>query len=545
MLQAPVESAILTRVGHDDLYDVGISEMHGHRITMEDNHLVVFSESVGFFGVLDGHGGRQCADFIAKYMENEMQNKAMPKDGDDLHALILQADNAFLKSDVVVGGSTGTFALVLRDADDKSKCSLVVANVGDSRVLRGSIDGTMFAGPGTHGALTRDHKPDLPDETERIRNAGGQVGTPVMGGPPRVNNILALSRAFGDSYLKIGGKTEELHCVIAKPEIGSFTCTDSDFLVLACDGVFDVLENTRVIQLVAECISKGESPDRCANKVVQEAFSKGSRDNISCMIVLLRSDSTKQRCRTLLPGPFHVFSQPSNLPCRFRLAYTEFVERAGLTLSESIAMRYRLLLDMRTNGETCEKELAMFGDGPPVDLDEKGQQEWFRQWLMTTNQPSSKTKVPINVKTEKEEHTCADCGLILDACIRDPVDDSWICKKCWEEVYNLPGGPEELKNEPKCMKLEKRQQCLALQVGVADYMTQKEIGPLSAVWQSSVCVGHKTGFGEFIGRGCKPSVQIVFDRKGIDGFKRGPDPFALLYDTGSIEPPPKKISKIN
>lgn len=544
MLPAPVESTIQSRTGHGHLYDVGISEMHGHRISMEDNHLVVFGESIGFFGVLDGHGGRKCADFVASYMKEELQGGAMPKNGDDLHSLIMRTDAAFLQQDVVVGGSTGTFALVLRDEADASKCTLVVANVGDSRVLRGSIDGTMFHGPGTHGALTTDHKPDLPVEKERILNAGGQVGTPIVGGPPRVNNILALSRAFGDSYLKIGGKTEELHCVIAKPEIGCFSCSDSEFLVLACDGVFDVLENSRVVKIVADCIAqgKGEStPDCCAGKVVQEAFLKGSRDNISCMVVFLKRESECHNRKTLIPGPFHVFPHSESAPCRFRTAYAEVAKRAGLSLSEAIAMRYRRLLEMRATGDSCAKEFAMFGDGPSANSDAYAQREWFEQWLLKGSENIA------FVKIEEVEHACVDCSMVSDSCIQDPLDDSWICNRCWKDVHNMPDGPEEELNEEKHHEKESQQSFAirsALQVDIADYISQEEIGALSEIWQSGVHVGYKTGIGEFIGRGCKPSVQIVFDRKGINGFTRGPDPFAILRSTGAntdSESPPKKV----
>lgn len=50
-----------------------------------------------------------------------------------------------------------------------------MGNIGDSRVLLGRADGSIFPGPGTDSGLTTDHKPDLASERERIERTGGNV----------------------------------------------------------------------------------------------------------------------------------------------------------------------------------------------------------------------------------------------------------------------------------------------------------------------------------------------------------------------------------
>lgn len=76
-------------------------------------------------------------------------------------------------------------------------------------------------------ALSRDHKPSLPDEAKRITDAGGKV---IFWGRWRVEGILAVSRAIGDRHLK--------PYVTAEPEVCEWALTDKDcFLVLMTDGI--------------------------------------------------------------------------------------------------------------------------------------------------------------------------------------------------------------------------------------------------------------------------------------------------------------------
>lgn len=108
------------------------------------------------------------------------------------------------------------------------------ANAGDSR--------TVMCEKGVAVDLSKDHKPDLPEERSRIIKAGGEV---VEG---RVNGMLALSRAIGDfDYKPITPPKDAQptwflnnHMVTAFPDVVVKPLhKDVEFLILACDGIWD------------------------------------------------------------------------------------------------------------------------------------------------------------------------------------------------------------------------------------------------------------------------------------------------------------------
>jgi len=131
---------------------------------------------------------------------------------------------------------------------------LAIANVGDSRAILGTMsdDNRLMA-----VQLTVDLKPNLPKEEERIRQCGGRVFS--LEDEPEVHRVwlpdddspgLAMARAFGDLCLKDFG-------VIAVPEVTYRRLTNRDqFIVLATDGVWDVLSNQEVVSIVSSAPSR-------------------------------------------------------------------------------------------------------------------------------------------------------------------------------------------------------------------------------------------------------------------------------------------------
>lgn len=124
---------------------------------------------------------------------------------------------------------------------------LVVANAGDSRCVL-SRDGKAVA-------LTEDHKPNNEEEFSRIMKAGGFVAD------GRVNGSLNLSRALGDLEYKQAQLPPEEQMVTANPEIRTLRLThDDEFLILACDGIWDVLSNQEAVDFVRAQLLQGKSP---------------------------------------------------------------------------------------------------------------------------------------------------------------------------------------------------------------------------------------------------------------------------------------------
>ncbi|XP_020585905.1 probable protein phosphatase 2C 34 [Phalaenopsis equestris] len=134
---------------------------------------------------------------------------------------------------------------------------LVIANVGDSRAVMATRadDGRLVP-----VQLTVDFKPNLPQEAERIKHCNGRVF--CLRDEPGVHRIwlpnaempgLAMSRAFGDYCVKDFG-------VISVPEVTQRLISGRDqFIVLATDGVWDVMSNQEAIEIVSSTKDRRKS----------------------------------------------------------------------------------------------------------------------------------------------------------------------------------------------------------------------------------------------------------------------------------------------
>ncbi|URE34107.1 protein serine/threonine phosphatase [Musa troglodytarum] len=170
-------------------------------------------------------------------------------------------------------GSTASVAVVGPER-------IVVANCGDSRAVLSRGD---MAVP-----LSSDHKADRPDERKRVEAAGGVV---INWDVYRVSGVLATSRSIGDHYLR--------PYVISEPEVTVTNRTEEDeLLVLASDGLWDVVSNEVVCKVASQCLSGQlvrKVPDGAREHRAKEAaiilaelaLSRGSRDNISVVVVEL------------------------------------------------------------------------------------------------------------------------------------------------------------------------------------------------------------------------------------------------------------------
>jgi len=268
--------------------------MNGWRNSMEDAHIIHLREGWGFFGVFDGHGGEQCSKWVADRLSQDLTRDGCPVDDAAVKKLILDCDADFLDSKQP-SGSTAAMCIIHKPTGD-GKHKLRVINAGDSRVLLGRRDGTIVDGGGTEEGLTTDHKPNHPDERDRIYRCGGHVEENHPG-VPRVNGDLAVSRGFGDAeYKKTGGPGPEDRPVTANPELGVFYCDPTDFLMIVCDGVSEGdFPNPEVVKMAAECLREKDDPAAACKAICHKAVEKNSKDNITCMIVLLEGMPTAER----------------------------------------------------------------------------------------------------------------------------------------------------------------------------------------------------------------------------------------------------------
>lgn len=247
----------------------GAAAMQGWRATMEDSHLALTPlgeepplDEWALFGVFDGHAGAcvsaQCALRLPDELLNEGEFWLRP--GDALRTAFLRLDERLreLPPETRRGGSTAVVALVnLREGGPA-----VFANCGDSRAL--------LCRYGLPALSTRDHKPALPEESARIRRAGGAVLV------SRLNGSLAVSRALGDFDYKAGralGVCEQL--VSPEPELFAWDRRPEDeFLILACDGVWDVLSNEDAASYVRRMLCITDDLCEICNRLIDACLAK-------------------------------------------------------------------------------------------------------------------------------------------------------------------------------------------------------------------------------------------------------------------------------
>ncbi|KAF3432851.1 hypothetical protein FNV43_RR23953 [Rhamnella rubrinervis] len=269
----------------------GVLSVIGRRKEMEDavraelGFAVKGSEEYDFFAVYDGHGGSYVAnacrerlhEMVAEEVEGRGENEV------DWEKLM---EGCFSKMDEAVScvasartvGSTAVVAVGTVE-------DLVVANCGDCRAV--------LSRAGVALPLSTDHKPYRPDELMRIEAAGGRV---INWNGHRVLGVLATSRSIGDLYLR--------PYVISKPEVTVTKRSDEDeFLILASDGLWDVISNQVACKVVKKCL-EGKMRRIISKEVVNEsrtseaaavlaelAMARGSKDNISVIVVELRKSS--------------------------------------------------------------------------------------------------------------------------------------------------------------------------------------------------------------------------------------------------------------
>lgn len=257
---------------------VSIHAIRNMRRKMEDRHvcLPTFNQLFGlsdpvdraYFAVFDGHGGVDAARYAAVHVHVNAarQPELLTDPARALREAFRRADEMFLwkaKRERLQSGTTGVCALITGQ-------TLHVAWLGDSQVI--------LVQQGQVVKLMEPHKPERQDEKERIEALGGFVSHMDCW---RVNGTLAVSRAIGDVFQKpyVSGEADSASRELTGSE---------DYLLLACDGFFDVVPHQEVAGLVWSCLVRQGSGLHVAEELVAAARERGSRDNITVVVVFLR-----------------------------------------------------------------------------------------------------------------------------------------------------------------------------------------------------------------------------------------------------------------
>jgi len=258
--------------------------LRGRRDQNEDKHNIILNsngknkdiKNVNFFGVYDGHGGKHISKCLSKNLPKYFINKKLeyPLKEKYVNAVYSHIQNTLRTSYNNVANSCGSTCLVAINFKKDNNSYLNVLNTGDSR---GIICRDNIALP-----LTKDHKPNWPEERKRIEALGGKI---YRDGPDYRIKDLSVSRAFGD--------LDAEPYVTNRPDLFLYKIDKSDrVMVLACDGLWDVLTNQDVANYVlSNCYDKtGKRINKevnIARKLAEYAILRGSGDNITCIVTFL------------------------------------------------------------------------------------------------------------------------------------------------------------------------------------------------------------------------------------------------------------------
>mmetsp|Transcript_152292 Transcript_152292/g.283744 ORF Transcript_152292/g.283744 Transcript_152292/m.283744 type:complete len:519 (-) Transcript_152292:22-1578(-) len=302
---APVELVrVQRRAG--STWRATLAEMQGWRKSHEDAHFCADAPTHAIFGVLDGHGGHEAARSAASHLPDVLGRALGGEAQQSKEALQKAVSGAFVETDawlrrqVKVGevdsGSTCVVAGICESANnDEYHC--FIANAGDSRgiFVRKHAEGKPEV------LASEDHKPGSPEERARIVQAGGFVSGASGGDVPRLDGNLAVSRGFGDfNYKSDSSKSPSTQKVSCVPDLYHKTLSKGDVIVLACDGIFDVLSSEALIERLFrdETADMGER----AVQILHECLAAESRDNMTLMVVEIGAvaGSQTEDCNSLL-----------------------------------------------------------------------------------------------------------------------------------------------------------------------------------------------------------------------------------------------------
>ena len=254
------------------LKQVYTASLKGLRPTNEDRHFVSTSDKLQLYGVFDGHGGSQVSNYLVKAIPKLYQEAQYPLSQTWINKMYSNIQDSLKQRKY--SSRTGSTCLVVAKYQD----DLQVVNVGDCRAVLCRDTRAL--------QLSRDHKPESPGEHARIVQLDGEIR--VRSGyntefehPWRVNGY-SLSRAFGD----VKATPQMTHL----PDMFVYKLHSHDrFLVLACDGLWDVLTNDEVVDFVLThcyngCLRRVSTGGDIAQKLAQHAIDSGSTDNVSVIV---------------------------------------------------------------------------------------------------------------------------------------------------------------------------------------------------------------------------------------------------------------------
>ena len=289
------------------IHDISKTGLSGDEKKVNQDRDFIFHNFVSgfdniFMGVCDGHGyfGHEISEFIKENLPIDLNHKIKSKkldlNKDNLSQVLIETflmENNFLKNnkqiDSDLSGSTCVSVIY-------TPYKLTITNLGDSRCVLGKKVNNEWK----YENLSRDHKPNVKEEADRIKNAGGRIRQMIdedgsFVGPLRVymkdKDIpgLAMTRSFGDNYASMVG-------TISVPEITEHILSKEDmFLILASDGLFEFISTEEAGNIVKSYYEKNDIVG-CCEFLYKESYRKwiieeeDTVDDITIILVFFEDD---------------------------------------------------------------------------------------------------------------------------------------------------------------------------------------------------------------------------------------------------------------
>lgn len=267
----------------------------------QDAHFYVSSlvpgAEMSILGVCDGHG--ESGHYVSGQVSKTLPNIIRETYGHFIGKVVDLWSTVLLESykQVVTGLGRQSFDSVYSGSTSVTVVfaggSLICANVGDSRAVLARRTGDSF----TAVALSRDQKPDVEEEKQRIIDFGGRVQAIHIDGedigPLRVwlqgedAPGLAMTRALGDTLARKCG-------VISTPEVTITPLSPVDaFVILASDGIWEFISSQEAVDLAGSYMQAGRLED-CCQALVAEATLRWRReedciDDITVLVAEINS----------------------------------------------------------------------------------------------------------------------------------------------------------------------------------------------------------------------------------------------------------------
>ena len=227
------------------------------------------SKNQSLFMLFDGHGGDEVSKYLQRnfdtvYRKNLNNNISDTSIESALKSSFIEIDSQIKTLHCPSTGSTGCVAHIVRYSESSYK--VYVANIGDTRC--------SLISPVSFQRLSYDDKASDQKEKERVISLGGTVTN------DRVNGELMLTRAFGDYDLKDKGVISEPHVVSKEIDVN----VKNQFLILACDGIWDVLSEDDIMQII---MFNNKESGELAKNIMKSALSREAWDNLSIFVIKL------------------------------------------------------------------------------------------------------------------------------------------------------------------------------------------------------------------------------------------------------------------